>query len=183
MRSDIKQILLSEEDIIKRVKEIGSDITKDYQGKDLVMIGILKGAVIFMSELCKNINLPIAIDFMGVSSYGKATRTTGEVRIVKDLDASVEGKDILVVEDIIDTGLTLSYLTDNLEKRGANSVKIVTLLDKPSRRKENVKVDYIGFEVPDEFVVGYGLDYAETYRNLPFIGILKEEIYNSPDVE
>lgn len=183
MRSDIKQILLSEEDIIKRVKEIGSDITKDFQGKDLVMIGILKGAVIFMSELCKNINLPIAIDFMGVSSYGKATRTTGEVRIVKDLDASVEGKDILVVEDIIDTGLTLSYLTDNLEKRGANSVKIVTLLDKPSRRKENVKVDYIGFEVPDEFVVGYGLDYAETYRNLPFIGILKEEIYNSPDVE
>lgn len=183
MENDIKQILLSEEEIIKKVKEIANDITKDYQGKDLVIIGILKGAVIFMSELCKNINLPISMDFMSVSSYGKSSRTTGEVRIIKDLDDSVEGKDVLVVEDIIDTGLTLSYLTDNLEKRGANSVKIVTLLDKPSRRKINVNVDYIGFEVPDEFVVGYGLDYAEIYRNLPYIGALKEEIYNSSDVE
>ena len=177
MDSILKEILVSEDDINKRVVELGEMITKDYIDKDLVVIGILKGAVIFMSELVKNIKLPITMDFMAVSSYGKSTVSTGEVRIIKDLDFSVEGKELLVVEDIIDTGLTLSYLIDNLKKRGANSVKVCTLLDKPDRRTVGVEVDYLGFEIPDEFVVGYGLDYAERYRNLPYIGALKEEVY------
>ena len=151
----------------------------DYKDKDLVVIGILKGAVIFMSELIKNIELPLIIDFMAVSSYGKSSISTGEVRIIKDLDFSVEGKDLLIVEDIIDTGLTLNYLTDILKKRGASSVKICTLLDKPERRSVEVNVDYLGFEIPDEFVVGYGLDYAEQYRNLPYVGALKEEVYKA----
>lgn len=179
MESFIKEILVSEEDIAKKVKELGEIITNDYKDKDLLVIGILKGAVIFMSELVKGIKLPITMDFMAVSSYGKSTISTGEVRIIKDLDFSVEGKEILIVEDIIDTGLTLNYLTDILKKRGANSVKICTLLDKPERRSIEVKVDYLGFEIPDEFVVGYGLDYAEQYRNLPFIGALKEEVYTA----
>lgn len=178
MDSFIKEVLLSEEELQKRVKELGKEITTDYKEKDLVVIGILKGAVIFMSELVKNIDLPITIDFMSVSSYGKSSISTGEVRIIKDLDFSVEGKDLLIVEDIIDTGLTLNYLTELLKKRGANSVKICTLLDKPDRRTVGVNIDYLGFEVPDEFVVGYGLDYAEQYRNLPYVGALKEEVYN-----
>ena len=177
MDSILKEILVSEDDINKRVVELGEMITKDYIDKDLVVIGILKGAVIFMSELVKNIKLPITMDFMAVSSYGKSTVSTGEVRIIKDLDFSVEGKELLVVEDIIDTGLTLSYLIDNLKKRGANSVKVCTLLDKPDRRTVGVEVDYLGFEIPDEFVVGSGLDYAERYRNLPYVGALKEEVY------
>lgn len=177
MRSAVKEVLLTEEEIGIRVKELGKEITEDYEGKDLLLVGILKGAVLFMAELCKNIDLPIIIDFMAVSSYGSSTKSTGEVKINKDLDFSVEGKDVLIVEDIIDTGLTLAYLTDNLKKRGANSVKIVTLLDKPDRRNVEVKVDYLGFSIPDEFVVGYGLDYAELYRNLPYVASLKEEIY------
>ena len=179
MEDFIKEVLVSEEDIEKRVKELGDIITKDYMDKDLVVIGILKGAVIFMSELVKNIKLPVTLDFMAVSSYGKSTISTGEVRIIKDLDFSVEGKELLIVEDIIDTGLTLNYLTDILKKRGANSVRICTLLDKPERRSVEVKVDYLGFEIPDEFVVGYGLDYSEMYRNLPYVGSLKEEVYRS----
>ncbi len=179
MEDFIKEVLVSEEDIEKRVKELGDIITKDYMDKDLVVIGILKGAVIFMSELVKNIKLPVTLDFMAVSSYGKSTISTGEVRIIKDLDFSVEGKELLIVEDIIDTGLTLNYLTDILKKRGANSVRICTLLDKPERRSIEVKVDYLGFEIPDEFVVGYGLDYSEMYRNLPYVGALKEEVYRS----
>ena len=178
MKKAIKEVLLTEEEITTRVKELGEEISKDYQGQDLLLVGILKGAVIFMAELCKNIDLPITIDFMAVSSYGNSSRSTGEVKIVKDLDFSVEGKDVLIVEDIIDTGLTLAYLTDNLRKRGANSVRIVTLLDKPDRRNIEVKVDYLGFSIPDEFVIGYGLDYAELYRNLPFVASLKEEIYS-----
>jgi hypoxanthine phosphoribosyltransferase len=177
MESIIKEVLLSEETLSKRIKELGEEITNDYKDKDLVVIGILKGAVIFMSELVKNIKMPITIDFMAVSSYGKSTISTGEVRIIKDLDFSVEGKDLLIVEDIIDTGLTLNYLSELLKKRGANSVKVCTLLDKPDRRTIGVNVDYLGFEIPDEFVVGYGLDYAEQYRNLPFVGTLKEEVY------
>lgn len=179
MIKEVKEILLTEEEIGLRVKELGVEIERDYQGKNLLLVGILKGAVIFMAELCKNINLALMIDFMAVSSYGNSARSTGEVKIVKDLDFSVEGKDVLIVEDIIDTGLTLSYLTDNLRKRGANSVKIVTLLDKPDRRNIEVKVDYIGFSIPNEFVVGYGLDYAELYRNLPYVASLKEEVYSS----
>lgn len=179
MEDFIKEVLVSEEEIEKRVKELGDIITKEYMDKDLVVIGILKGAVIFMSELVKNIKLPITIDFMAVSSYGKSNISTGEVRIIKDLDFSVEGKELLIVEDIIDTGLTLNYLTDILKKRGANSVKICTLLDKAEKRSVEVKVDYLGFEIPDEFVVGFGLDYAEMYRNLPYVGALKEEVYRS----
>lgn len=177
MEDIIKEVLVSEEEIARRVKELGEEITKDYTDKNLMVIGILKGAVIFMSELVKNIKLPLLMDFMAVSSYGKSSISTGEVRIIKDLDFSVEGKDILIVEDIIDTGYTLNYLTDNLRKRGANSVKICTLLDKPDRRKVKVPVNYLGFVIPDEFVVGYGLDFSEQYRNLPFVGALKEEVY------
>lgn len=183
MESFIKEVLVNEEDITKKIKELGQVITEDYKDKDLVVIGILKGAVIFMSELIKNIELPLIIDFMAVSSYGKSTISTGEVRIIKDLDFSVEGKDLLIVEDIIDTGLTLNYLTDILKKRGASSVKICTLLDKPERRSVEVNVDYLGFEIPDEFVVGYGLDYAEQYRNLPYVGALKEEVYKADWLE
>lgn len=183
MKKDIKEILISEEAILKRVEELGAEITNDYKDKDLIVVGILKGAVVFMSELCKRIDLPMNMDFMSVSSYGKSSKSTGEVKIIKDLDASVEGKDILIVEDIIDTGLTLSYLTDNLRKRGANSVKIVTLLDKPNRKNLEVKVDYLGFEVPKEFIVGYGLDYAEMYRNLPYVAALKEGVYKDTDIE
>lgn len=170
--------MLTEEEIKTRIKELGEEITRDYKDKNLLVVGILKGAIIFMAELCKNIDLPIMIDFMAVSSYGTSSQSTGEVRIIKDLDFSVEGKDVLIVEDIIDTGLTLSYLSDNLKKRGANSVKIATLLDKPDRRNVEVEIDYLGFSIPDEFVVGYGLDYAENYRNLPFVAALKEEVYS-----
>lgn len=183
MENDIKEVLISEEDILTRTKELGREITEDYKGKDLIVVGILKGAVVFMSELCKNIDMHINMDFMSVSSYGKSAQSTGEVKIIKDLDSSVQGKDILIVEDIIDTGLTLSYLTDNLKKRGANSVGIVTLLDKPNRKNIEIKVDYLGFEVPNEFIIGYGLDYAERYRNLPYVASLKEEVYRDSDIE
>ena len=174
----IKEILVEEEEIRKRVAELGAKITEDYKGKDLILVGILKGAVIFMSDLVRNIKMPIGMDFMAVSSYGRSATSTGEVRIIKDLDSSVENKDILIVEDIIDTGYTLAYLTDNIKKRGDNSVKVCTLLDKPERRKVDVPVDYLGFEIPDEFVVGYGLDYAEIGRNLPYVAALKEDVYN-----
>lgn len=177
MENDVKEILITNEEIIKRVEELGEEITKDYKDKNLMLVGILKGAAIFMSQLCQNIKLPMLMDFMAVSSYGRSSISTGEVRIIKDLDFSVEGKDILIVEDIIDTGLTLSYLTDSLRKRGAKSVKIVTLLDKYDRRDIDVDIDYLGFKVPDEFIVGYGLDYAEKYRNFPYVAALKEEVY------
>ncbi|MCF6461115.1 hypoxanthine phosphoribosyltransferase [Clostridium sp. Cult3] len=178
MEDIIKDILVTEEEIEAKVKELGKQITEDYRDKNLMLVGILKGAVIFMADLAKSINMPVLMDFMAVSSYGKSSTSTGIVRIIKDLDCSIEDKDILIVEDIIDTGLTLSYLTDNLKKRGAKSVKICTLLDKPDRRKAEVPVDYRGFVIPDEFVVGYGLDYAEQYRNLPFVAALKEEVYS-----
>lgn len=178
MKDIIKEVLVSTEDIEKRVKELGQEITKDYEGKDLMLVGILKGAAIFMSDLVRNIDIPLTMDFMAVSSYGNSTESSGVVRIIKDLDTNIEDKHILIVEDIIDTGLTLSYLSDNLKKRGAKSVKICTLLDKPERRKVKVPVDYRGFIIPDEFVVGYGIDYAEKYRNIPFISSLKEEVYS-----
>lgn len=177
MNNPIKNILVSEEDIRRRVKELGKEITKSYEGKELIVVGILKGAVVFLSDLARSIEMPVMIDFMAVSSYGKSSISTGEVRIMKDLDFSVEGKDVLIVEDIIDTGLTLNYLKDILSKRGANSVRICTLLDKPDRRTVGVQIDFLGFEIPDEFVVGYGLDYNEMYRNYPFVGALKEEVY------
>lgn len=175
--NDVESILLSEEKLAKRIAEIGAEITADYAGKEILMIGVLRGAVIFMSDLARSIKVPVAIDFMAVSSYGAGTTSSGVVRILKDLDENVEGKHILVIEDIIDSGLTLNYLLDNLKSRKPASIKLCTLLNKPERRKVDVKIDYNGFNVPDYFVVGYGLDYAEKYRNLPFIGILKPEIY------
>ena len=178
MEDLIKEVLVSEEEIALKVKELGEEISKDYKDKNLLLVGILKGAVIFMADLARSLSIPAKLDFMAVSSYGRSSVSTGEVRIIKDLDFSVENKDILVVEDIIDTGYTLSYLIDNLKKRGANSVKVCTLLDKPDRRKADVHVDYLGFEIPDEFVVGYGLDYDEIGRNLPYVAALKEEVYN-----
>ena len=177
MREDIKEVLFDEETLNKKVKEIAAEISSDYKGRDLVVVGILKGSVLFAAELIKNISIPCEIDFMAVSSYGNSTETSGVVRILKDLDHSIEGKDILLVEDIVDSGVTLSYLLKYLKARKANTIEIVSLLNKSARRRAEVDVKYIGFEVPDAFIVGYGIDYAEKYRNLPFIGILKPEIY------
>lgn len=168
------RVLIDEERIANRIKEIGIQIAKDYKDKNLVVIGILKGAVLFMADLIKRIDIPLSIDFMAVSSYGKSTRSSGVVRILKDLDEEIEGKDVLIVEDIVDTGLTLKFLAENILSRNPASLKVCCLLDKPSRRKVAVSVDYVGFEIPDEFVVGYGLDYAQKYRNLPFIGAIEE---------
>jgi len=175
--NDVERVLLSAEDLSNRIAEIGAQITEDYAGKEILMIGVLRGAVIFMADLARTIKVPVAIDFMAVSSYGAAMNSSGVVRIMKDLDENIEGKHILVVEDIIDSGLTLNYLLDNLKSRKPASIKLCTLLNKPERRKVKVTIDYNGFDVPDYFVVGYGLDYAEKYRNLPFIGILKPEVY------
>jgi hypoxanthine phosphoribosyltransferase len=167
------EILIPEERIQARIKELGAEITRDYAGRNPLLIGVLKGACFFLSDLLRSIDTRLSIEFMAISSYGSSTRTSGEVRIMKDLDVPIEGRDILVVEDIVDTGLTLSYLLSNLESRGAASVKLAALLDKFERRQKEVKIDYLGFKIPDEFVVGYGLDFAERYRNLPFIAVLK----------
>ncbi|KXG74527.1 Hypoxanthine-guanine phosphoribosyltransferase [Fervidicola ferrireducens] len=176
MLEDIKEILITEEEIKNKLKELGEKITKDYRDKkDVLLVGVLKGAVLFIADLIRHIDLPVQVDFMAVSSYGASTESSGVVRILKDLDENIEGRNILIVEDIIDSGLTLSYLYNMLKSRKPASIKICALLDKPSRRKVKIKVDYLGFEIPDYFVVGYGLDYNEKYRNLPFIGILKEE--------
>jgi hypoxanthine phosphoribosyltransferase len=177
MKRDIKHILVSEEEISKKVDEIGKQITENYQGKDLILVGVLKGANVFMSDLMRKIDMAIEIDFISVSSYGSSTESSGVVRILKDLDTEIEGKDVVIVEDIIDSGLTLSYLMGNFESRKPASVKICTLLDKPDRRKVDITIDYRGFVIPDEFIVGYGIDYAEGYRNLPYIASLKEEVY------
>jgi hypoxanthine phosphoribosyltransferase len=166
-------VLFSEEQIQKRIKDIGAEITRDYAGRNPLLIGVLKGACFFLSDLLRAIDTRLSIEFMAISSYGSSTRTSGEVRILKDLDVAVEGRDIIVVEDIVDTGLTLSYLLANLKSRGAASVKLVALLDKFERREREVEIDYLGFKIPDHFVVGYGLDFAERYRNLPFIAVLK----------
>ncbi|HHW09502.1 MAG TPA: hypoxanthine phosphoribosyltransferase [Firmicutes bacterium] len=177
MADDVKKILLSEEQIKAKVAELGAKITADYAGRSPVIICILKGAALFTSDLIRHIELPVAVDFMAISSYGMETKSSGVVRILKDLDSSVEGRHVLVVEDIIDSGLTLKYLEENLRSRRPASLAICALLDKATRRKIDIKLDYCGFVIPDEFVVGYGLDYAEKYRNLPFIGVLKPEIY------
>jgi hypoxanthine phosphoribosyltransferase len=179
MHQDIKEILISEEEIAQKVAELGRIISDEYKDKNPLCICVLKGAVPFMADFIRKVDIPLEMDFMAVSSYGKSTQSSGVVRILKDLDTPVEGRHVLIVEDIIDTGLTLSYLVELLKGRNAASVKIVTLLDKPDRRKVNLKPDYSGFTIPDAFVVGYGLDYAEKYRNLPYIGILKEEVYQS----
>ena len=166
-------VLISEEDVEKRIAELGKIISEEYEGKEIHMICVLKGGVFFMCELAKYITVPVTMDFMSVSSYGDETSSSGVVKIVKDLDEPLEGKDVLVVEDIIDSGRTLSYLMEILEKRKPNSMKLCTLLDKPDSRVCEVRVDHVGFEIPDEFVVGYGLDYQQRYRNLPYIGIVK----------
>lgn len=177
MKEDVKEILLNEEEIRKKIREIGQNISRDYAGRDLILIGVLKGSVMFMADLMKEITIPCSMDFMAVSSYGASTKSSGVVRILKDLDFEIENKDILIVEDIIDSGITLKYLVEYLKGRGPKSVEIACLLNKPERRQVEIGVKYLGFNVPDYFLVGYGLDYAEKYRNLPFIGILKEEIY------
>lgn len=177
MNNQIKEVLLSEEAIKEKVKVMGAKITEDYRGKDLIVLGILKGSVFFMSDLMKEMKIPCKMDFMAVSSYGDATESSGIVKIIKDLDFEIKGKDVLIVEDIIDSGITLKYLMKYLSARNPNSLEIACLLNKPERRKEELKVKYLGFDVPDYFLVGYGLDYAENYRNLPFIGILDEKVY------
>jgi hypoxanthine phosphoribosyltransferase len=174
---DIREILYTEEDIQRKVSELGSLLSRDFAGRNPLVICVLKGAFIFMADLVKRITIPVEMDFMAVSSYGQSTKSSGVVKIVKDLDVPVEGREVIIVEDIIDSGLTLSYLIDVLERRNAKSVTVVALFDKPARRTVDLKPDYVGFTLPDAFVVGYGLDYAEKYRNLPFIGILKPEVY------
>ena len=166
--------LISAEDIQARIAELGLEITRDYADRNPLLIGVLKGACLFLSDLMRAVDLRLGVEFMAISSYGAAMRSSGEVRIVKDLDVPIEGRDILVVEDIVDTGLTLSYLLANLRSRGATSVKLAALLDKPERRQREVEINYRGFSIPDEFVVGYGLDFAERYRNLPYIAVLKD---------
>lgn len=179
MHQDVKEILFTQEQLASRVAELGVEISKDYAGESVVLVGVLKGAVVFFTDLARAIDntVDVSFDFISCSSYGEGTTSTGVVRILKDLDRSVEGKHVLVIEDIVDTGTTLHYLLDNLRARGAKSVRLVALLNKPDRRKKDVDVDYIGFTVPDYFVIGYGLDYAEQYRQLPYIGILKESVY------
>lgn len=169
------RVLISEEEIDKRIRELGEQISRDYSGKQIHMICVLKGGVFFMCELAKRISLPLTMDFMSVSSYGDAMSTSGRVRIVKDLDHTIEGKDVLIVEDIIDSGNTLHYLVEMLEGRKPASLRLCTLLDKPSRREADVQVQYCGFEIPDAFVVGYGLDYRQVYRNLPYVGVVEFE--------
>lgn len=178
---DVERTLIGEDEIQRRIAELGEAITEDYRGQDLMLVGVLKGAVVFMVDLARSINLPLEIDFMATSSYGASTESSGVVRILKDLDRSIEGKNILIVEDIIDSGLTLKYLREILGDRGPKSIRICALLNKQKARKADVAIDYVGFEIPDEFVVGYGLDFAEIYRNLPFIGVLKREKYTMAD--
>ncbi len=179
MTDDIEKVLVTEGQLNTRVAELGAQISADYAGKDLLLVSILKGAVVFMADLMRAVTIPVSIDFMVVSSYGGAnTTTTGLVKIIKDLDADLSGRNVLIVEDIMDTGVTLSHLVPMLKMRNPESVKICSILDKPSRRKVSLVPDYIGFQVPDEFVVGYGLDYDEKYRNLPFVGVLKPEVYS-----
>ena len=177
MKKDFKYTLITEQELEDKVIELGKQITKDYKDKDLIVICVLKGAVIFMSDLVKNIDLPITMDFMAVSSYGNSAESSGIVKIIKDLSMNIENKDVLIVEDIIDTGLTLKYLVEVLKSRNPNSVKVCTLLEKPDRKKADIISEYKGFDIPDEFVVGYGLDFSEKYRNLPYISVLKEEVY------
>lgn len=175
MEKHIRKILFTREKINKRVVELGKEITLDYKGKELVVVGVLKGANIFLADLIREINLSLYIDFIAVSSYGYSTESSGIVRILKDLDSEIENKHVLIIEDIVDTGLTLNYIKEILTKREPKSVKVCCLLDKPSRRKVDIPLEYVGYSIPDEFIVGYGLDYAEKYRNYPAVCILKPE--------
>lgn len=174
----IQEVLFSEEQLERRVREIAAEIERDYAGKEIMLISVLRGSFVFMADLCRRIDLPCTLDFMSVSSYGNSTTSSGQVQITRDLSSDITGKHIIVVEDILDSGNTLSYLLKLLEQRNPASIRLCTLLNKPERRVKHVEVHYSGFEIPDAFVVGYGLDYAEQYRNLPYIGILKPEVYN-----
>ena len=175
--ADVQEILFSAETMQARIAELGAQISHDYEDKNPVLVGVLVGSVVFMADLMREVTVPSFIDFVAISSYGKESRSSGVVRILKDLDESVESRHVLIVEDIVDTGLTLNYLLDSMRHRNVASVKTCSMLDKPSRRLNTVKVDYVGFEVPDEFVVGYGMDFAQRYRNLPYVGILRPEVY------
>lgn len=177
MINDVEKILFSEEELKARVTQLGEEITRDYAGKAPVLASVLRGSYIFMADLTRQIKLPVTVDFMAVSSYGSGTSSSGQVEIKKDLSDSIEGKDLIIVEDILDSGNTLYYLVDVLRARKPASIRICTLLDKPDRRVKPISADYCGFSIPDAFVVGYGLDYDEKYRNLPYIGILKPEVY------
>ena len=177
MINDISEILISEEELSAIVTRLGKEISEDYKDKNLMLISVLKGSVVFMADLMRAVKIPCKIDFMAVSSYGSGTKTSGVVKIIKDLTEPIEGADVLIVEDILDSGVTLEYLMKVLSARNPNSIRICTLLDKPERRRANIKADYSGAQIPDAFVVGYGLDYDEKYRNLPFVGILKPEVY------
>jgi len=178
MKKDICRVLISEEQLKEKVTELGAQISKDYNGKKLLLVSILKGSVVFMADLMRAITIPASIDFMSVSSYGSGVKTSGVVKILKDLDQDLNGYDVLIVEDILDSGMTLSYLVELLKSRNPASVAICSLLDKPERHKVEIELKYKGFTIPDEFVVGYGLDYAEKYRNLPFVGILDPKVYS-----
>lgn len=177
MNQDIKEVLISEEQLAAKVAELGAQISRDFAGKNLLMVSVLKGSVVFMADLMRQITIPARIDFMAVSSYGAGVKTSGVVRILKDLEIPLEGYDVLVVEDILDSGMTLNYLRGILKERNPKSISIATLLDKPDRRQVDITPDYVGFVIPDEFVVGYGLDYGEKYRNLPYVGVLKPSVY------
>lgn len=178
MFDDIDRVLISEDELKTIVREMGKKISEDYKDKDLLLVSVLKGSVVFMADLMRAVTIPCNIDFMAVSSYGSGTKSTGVVKIIKDLDRDIEGKDLLIVEDILDSGNTLYYLKEILAARKPRSIKICTLVDKPERREADIVADYVGESVPNEFIVGYGLDYDEYYRNLPFIGVLKESVYN-----
>lgn len=177
MTRDIERILVTEEELAARIAQLGAEVSDYYRDKKLLMVSVLKGSVVFMADLMRAITIPVRIDFMSVSSYGSGTKTTGVVRIIKDLEIDITGYDLLIVEDILDSGMTLDYLIDILKQREPQSIRIMTLLDKPDRRQADVRADYTGFTIPDDFVVGYGLDYNEKYRNLPYVGILKPEVY------
>ncbi|HWP51434.1 MAG TPA: hypoxanthine phosphoribosyltransferase [Clostridia bacterium] len=179
MQNDIQKVLISEEELKNKVAELGRQISEDYKDKNLMLVSVLKGSVVFMADLMRAITVPASIDFMSVSSYGSGVKTTGVVKIIKDLDEVLTGRDILIVEDILDSGMTLAYLKEHIGAKDAKSIRIATLLDKPERRRVNIVPDYKGFVVPDEFVVGYGLDYDEKYRNLPYVGILKPCVYEN----
>ena len=178
MHKDVEQILYTEEELRSRVRDLGSQITADYAGRDPLLISVLRGSYIFMADLTRSIHLNLSVDFMSVSSYGTGTSSSGQVEIKKDLSDSIEGKDLIIVEDILDSGNTLYYLLDVLRARKPASIRICTLMDKPERRVKPITVDYVGFTVPDAFIVGYGLDYAEKYRNLPYVGVLKPSVYS-----
>ena len=177
IKKDIAEILIGAEELQAKIAELGRQISEDYRGRDPLLICLLRGAVVFLSDLIRAIDIPLEMDFMAISSYGASTESSGVVRLVMDLKSNITGRNVLIVEDIVDTGRTLAYMLENLQTRRPADIKVCTLLSKPSRREVQVKLDYLGFEIPDRFVVGYGLDYAENYRNLPFIGVLKPELY------